>query len=881
MISAHVGTPLDELLQKSDRNSVNFIVPERQQVRFICEHRDKQLAKEHVAPVRGEKESKNHHHGNKARLGIAVLTHNTNTEITVPKHAYQHPWFCPEVDWPTMLIGAKDAASAAARAASTASDRRLAFNKRFCSLDDSAHSAGKSTALESVCSLPIVALDRSGQVQDPQRCIGVLQASNKRNPNGLLSATGFLEPDVNRLRILARTVSIAMQGATAMTERFSREMGLRSVLGNPSRHSVLILSECESHESAQQLTCAYVPCRWLQFGLLPAVIHACMHTHTYVHTYVHVCMHAYIQYMHTYTHMNADGYSRASCLLHYVLDAPRSEEHKAKSQEGIEGFIAGVVSVATLQRQHLAARTIQKSVRKRHAALQDQSHPGAGHKAQTPPSLRTQGPSAQIPRKSMVRTLTGTPMVWPEAETEDAANDESGVNPSLEVRPTGDDTTEKFEEEDAHRVSQSLDTAIRHMACAATEACHASICNIILVLENKSQRWSKASGGGSDETTATRLNHMTGPLSRKFANMPSGGAWGDKDPAHNNDMDLDLRKDSSAGIAHETTSIFKLRLQDTASIEELLARPVGPVPLSLQEHVLRLQSHREGIRLLEDAPESFRVYSFYGKSMMSAECLHSTAPVAGISGAVLRTKKAIRLQHAADHNAFDPHIDSKPGIPTASLLAVPVIDTTDRVRAVITVVNRLADRAAQEGEVSSEGIERHLGFDSFRIADQIALSVLAEGFMGTLIHHEERISFARMAHMVQHISQRPTLRETVNATEEAMAALSNASSATFFFVEDSRGECSTAAPGHSAEEGRMKTRIGHGLVGMCALRRQTITFGEHGKIGRRDDVQYDRGRASEEDVSFEESTYDAWETEMASKGHSAMAVPLLISRLLS
>ena len=79
----------------------------------------------------------------------------------------------------------------------------------------------------------------------------------------------------------------------------------------------------------------------------------------------------------------------------------------------------------------------------------------------------------------------------------------------------------------------------------------------------------------------------------------------------------------------------------------------------------------------------------------------------------------------------------------------------------------------------------------------------------------------------------------------------------------------------------MKTRIGHGLVGMCALRRQTITFGEHGKIGRRDDVQYDRGRASEEDVSFEESTYDAWETEMASKGHSAMAVPLLISRLLS
>ena len=121
MISAHVGTPLDDLLQKSDRNSVNFIFPERQQVRFICEHRDKQLAKEHVAPVRGEKGSKNHHHGNKARLGIAVLTHNTNTEITVPKHAYQHPWFCPEVDWPTMLIGAKDAASAAARAGAAAS----------------------------------------------------------------------------------------------------------------------------------------------------------------------------------------------------------------------------------------------------------------------------------------------------------------------------------------------------------------------------------------------------------------------------------------------------------------------------------------------------------------------------------------------------------------------------------------------------------------------------------------------------------------------------------------------------------------------------------------------------------------------------------------
>ena len=50
--------------------------------------------------------------------------------------------------------------------------------------------------------------------------------------------------------------------------------------------------------------------------------------------------------------------------------------------------------------------------------------------------------------------------------------------------------------------------------------------------------------------------------------------------------------------------------------------------------------------LFEEQPRSMRTYSFYGKSIQSAQCLQSVAPVQGIAGLVVRSNK-VRLQHAA------------------------------------------------------------------------------------------------------------------------------------------------------------------------------------------------------------------------------------------
>ena len=69
----------------------------------------------------------------KARFGIVVLAFNSATEVVESKHAYLHPWFCPEVDWPDMLMDAADqaavdavreAAAAATYAVTSKAERR-------------------------------------------------------------------------------------------------------------------------------------------------------------------------------------------------------------------------------------------------------------------------------------------------------------------------------------------------------------------------------------------------------------------------------------------------------------------------------------------------------------------------------------------------------------------------------------------------------------------------------------------------------------------------------------------------------------------------------------------------------------------------------------
>ena len=120
----------------------------------------------------------------KARFGIAVDVARSAEDIIIANQAYKHHSFCPEVDWPQMLMHAQEAAATALQGPEVAQ---------------------LSTTLQSVCSMPLLALLPNGLPESPPRVLGVLQAANKRNKSGFLNSSGFLEADVIQVRIIART----------------------------------------------------------------------------------------------------------------------------------------------------------------------------------------------------------------------------------------------------------------------------------------------------------------------------------------------------------------------------------------------------------------------------------------------------------------------------------------------------------------------------------------------------------------------------------------------------------------------------------------------------------------------------------------------------
>ena len=504
-IATYLHHPLDELLRFSDRNSVNFCTPERKPVNFICTHRHAELADE-------AKTASSEH---KARLGIAVLTATSAMENVIQKNAYGHAWFCPEVDFPQMLLGANDTDEAIARAHRRASLSKGAAGKDGEGADFS--TKPKEIALENVCSIPIFALKPDGSLQSPHRVIGVLQACNKRNPNGTISATGFLEADVSRLRILVRTVSIAMQNAADNKIRMKKEMSLRDVI---------------------------------------------------------------------------DGYRRSAYLLKCIIDGSGNNERS---------------------------------------------------------------------RNAGIALLPDDPLKW-----------STGVEKGTEQ----DDDRNENGKTDEFVAPQSLEESIRNMAGACKEACQATICNISLVIENGHDNvFGSEYAGGVTDNVESRLNNLQSALtSRPFADMPSAGGWVEEQERRTETDGLGLKiwntHENKNSRSLESTSrllrrsISSLRRESQSTLE-LLHRPLVPNCLFLQEQLLALQAREEAT---VDQPMTLRVYSFYGKSIVSAECLQHTAPVRGVTGAAVQSKWSIRLVHAADHYDFDPLIDSKAGIPTASLL---------------------------------------------------------------------------------------------------------------------------------------------------------------------------------------------------------------------
>lgn len=204
-VASHLDTAMDDLLRTSDPHAANFCLPQRLHLRFLMPSPDAASCSADTGmPIpqgsgtgrkawKGEEaESKGTSKGKSkgeskgesmARHGIAVGVATSAAEVIVAKQAYQHPHFCPEVDWPEMLLNAEEAVAAAARP----------------------QTVQHSIALQSVCSVPIMALLPNGLPESPPRVLGVLQAANKRNSSGSLNAAGFLETDVNQVRIIART----------------------------------------------------------------------------------------------------------------------------------------------------------------------------------------------------------------------------------------------------------------------------------------------------------------------------------------------------------------------------------------------------------------------------------------------------------------------------------------------------------------------------------------------------------------------------------------------------------------------------------------------------------------------------------------------------
>ena len=693
-----------------------------------------------------------------ARNGIAMQALTSAKEVVVPSresslsHAFEHPWFCPEIDWPNMLWDKEEAAAQAAVAASRSSN---------------GVPAQRTSLLENVCSLPIFAVDSSGTMIQPPQVLGVLQASNKRNlGSSSVNAKGFLETDVSQIRIIARTVGIAIQNASSLTERLDTEMALRDVL---------------------------------------------------------------------------DGYKRASDLLHWITDPPRT-------------LPAG-------------------------EELQGKEH-----------------------RKSDIK--------------------------SEEMEQNRADQAVASSQSDADLGQKSIDIVIRHMACAAAEACGASIANVALVIEGHAggTKAANSQNGSSRLPAISRADHLRSPITaRPMAQMPSGGtiAVAPSDPEIEMLGIEEGGTDEKDKLGGELFTALRMGLDpmrmDTAEHVKggFDARPIGPVSMSMQDHVLRTQIEQEETLLLEDQAQCLQIYSLYGKSLSSAECLQSLSPVRGITGCVVRTKQPIRLEYAADHPDFDPLIDSKPGMTTASLLSVPVTDSTGRVRAVVTVCNRFSAPQGADSKDSpdcpykrptsarsrrSDGV---VGFEGFNLADQLALKLLAQGFVSSLICHEQLCAQGRIQQLAQTISEKPTLLAAVSATQNAVRALCRADRAVFFFVNHSRGECVAAFESAIASANgdepdprersesqevpvvQMAIGIGKGLVGRCARTRWVVMSGgdwagadssEDGDVVDKQKKRREGEEEGEEDEKVGERKYREWEAALQAGGAATMAVPFVTSR---
>ena len=291
-VAVHLHVPLDTLLRTSDSSFTNFCLPERREFRFSCA--DPEILKADLAlsadtrsasplsphqhssseetnarqgttsfqdrmadrsqkNIRPDKLNREYSEPNLAKFGIAVLAYNSGTEVVVSKRAYLHPCFCPEVDWPAMLRDEQETAATSAVTAAAADSGRAGGDvggagagsggRSIMGPDGWAGTNQNSLALESVCSIPIYAPASSGGAAGSGgagRVIGVLQASNRRNSVGLLNAQGFLETDVNQLRIVSRSVGIALQNAAAFRDRFHKETALRDVLDGYKRASSLL-----------------------------------------------------------------------------------------------------------------------------------------------------------------------------------------------------------------------------------------------------------------------------------------------------------------------------------------------------------------------------------------------------------------------------------------------------------------------------------------------------------------------------------------------------------------------------------------------------------------------------------------------------------------
>jgi len=768
-ISAFLGTTLEQLLRSSDPHFVNFCSPQRKNLRYICTPPTIERARStspqgsdskddaqrpvgealdgaHLEasqraytphypgesrkpPPRSKRQVRvaDQEQSSRARSGIVVQAMNLAKDVVVPSressvsHAFEHPWFCAEIDWPNMLWSSEDAAAAAAVARKSNND---------------APARPGRCVLENVCILPIFAVDASGAMLQPPQVLGVLQACNKRNSTGTINATGFLETDVSQIRIIARTIGIAIQNASSISERLDKEAALRDVL---------------------------------------------------------------------------DGYRRATSLMHYITDPPRT---------------------LTQGEEHCTSRVDSE----------DESNGGLG------------APS------------------W--------SSDESDANAS----------------------PWSLEAIVRRMACAAAEVCDASICNVVLVEEGARGHQTRGHfagvGASGTRSAESRPDHLKSPFTaRPLARMPGAPPKAGSAPgvtaAWEELLGLDRQSGADDAAAKEASSAAALRMGLESLYMDTLehvggglnSRPPGPVSIGVQEHMLQTQLHEES-QLFEDQAQYLRVFSFYGKTLASSECLESLAPLQGVTGEVVRSKQPILVGYAADHAAFEPFIDSKPGVSTASLLSVPVKDGNGRVRAVVTVANRFSKVQEEEDQpdcvyrrsttARSRKTRGQVGFESFCLSDQLALGLLAEGFAGALLNHMQRVALSQIHAMVQTISEEPTLHAAVAAAQTFACRLCQADSAQIFLVNHSRGECASA-------EG-MKTRIGRGLVGKCAKRRHVLRSWSSGwECGSRKLEGAGAAAAateggSVEEERMEERDYRDWEAELERAGAQVLVVPMVVSR---